>query len=56
MVRILYHRPAYGILDECTSAVTLEIEKLFYDRIRELGIVSALCFIHPPAVIAVHEP
>lgn len=42
MVRILYHRPAYGILDECTSAVTLEVEKLFYDRIKELGIVSRI--------------
>ncbi|MCJ1484852.1 hypothetical protein MMC06_005025 [Schaereria dolodes] len=38
MARLFYHTPKYAILDECTSSVTLEIEKAMYDNAKALGI------------------
>ena len=38
MARLFYQKPKYAILDECTSAVTLEVEKIMYDHATELGI------------------
>lgn len=38
MARLFYHRPRYAILDECTSSVTLETEKIMYDNAKSLGI------------------
>lgn len=37
MARLFYHKPKYAILDECTSSVTLEIEKKMYDTAKRLG-------------------
>ncbi|KAI2611773.1 ABC transporter transmembrane region 2-domain-containing protein [Hypoxylon fragiforme] len=38
MARLFYHKPRYAILDECTSSVTLETEKVMYDTAKGLGI------------------
>jgi len=38
MARLFYHKPRYAILDECTSSVTLEIEKAMYDGAKALNI------------------
>ncbi|MCJ1460476.1 hypothetical protein MMC28_010858 [Mycoblastus sanguinarius] len=38
MARLFYHAPRYAILDECTSSVTLEIEKAMYDTAKALGV------------------
>ncbi|EGE06636.1 ABC fatty acid transporter [Trichophyton equinum CBS 127.97] len=38
MARLFYHKPKYAILDECTSSVTLEIEKVMYETAKELGV------------------
>lgn len=38
MARLFYHAPKYAILDECTSSVTLEIERAMYETAKGLGI------------------
>ncbi|KAK0995286.1 ATP-binding cassette long-chain fatty acid transporter pxa2 [Friedmanniomyces endolithicus] len=36
--RLFYHAPKYAILDECTSSVTAETEKIMYEEAKRLGI------------------
>lgn len=38
MARLFYHAPKYAILDECTSSVTLEIERVMYEEAKRLGV------------------
>ncbi|PLB36432.1 ATP-binding cassette long-chain fatty acid transporter PXA2 [Aspergillus candidus] len=37
MARLFYHRPKFAILDECTSSVTLDIERVMYETAKKLG-------------------
>ncbi|ONM34279.1 ABC transporter D family member 1 [Zea mays] len=54
MARLFYHKPKFAILDECTSAVTTDMEERFCKRVRAMG-TSCITISHRPALVAFHE-
>lgn len=54
MARLFYHKPKFAILDECTSAVTTDMEERFCTKVRAMG-TSCITISHRPALVAFHD-
>jgi len=54
MARLFYHAPKYAILDECTSSVTLEVERVMYEEAKRLGI-TLMTVSHRRSLWRFHE-
>ncbi|KAI9329749.1 P-loop containing nucleoside triphosphate hydrolase protein [Obelidium mucronatum] len=54
MARLFYHSPTFAILDECTSSVSMEAEKLLYTHAQALGI-SVMTVSHRPSLWKYHN-
>ena len=54
MARLYYHKPQFAILDECTSAVSADIEGIMYNHCRQLEI-TLLTVSHRKSLWQYHE-
>ncbi|KAI8014748.1 ABC transporter D family member 1 [Camellia lanceoleosa] len=54
MARLFYHKPKFAILDECTSAVTTDMEENFCAKVRAMG-PSCITISHRPVLVAFHD-
>ena len=54
MARLLFHRPKFAVLDECSSTVSEQMESKFYDECKRLG-VSLFTISHRQSLFKFHD-
>eukprot|EP00659_Diplonema_papillatum_P008489 gene8489-13107_t len=55
IARLLYHEPAFAILDECTSAVSGEMERQLYEVVLKEAKTAYITISHRPVLKAYHD-
>ncbi|KAF3485322.1 hypothetical protein F2Q69_00058006 [Brassica cretica] len=54
MARLFFHRPKFGILDECTNATSVDVEEQLYRVAKDMG-VTFITSSQRPALIPFHS-